>query len=89
MISRKKLVRIGIPELALAFVMPGQPAISLESIDGVVFPAASTQIGAWGLAFDAQGKLYVADPFNNVIRMLQRVTKWREQELGLATGLDC
>jgi hypothetical protein len=42
-----------------------------------------------GLAFDAQGNLYVADPFNNVIRMLQRVTKWREQELGLATGLDC
>jgi hypothetical protein len=55
----------------------------------VVFPAASAQIGAWGLAFNAQGNLYVADPFNNVIRMLQRVTKWREQELGLATGLDC
>jgi hypothetical protein len=89
MISRKKLVRIGIPELALAFVRPGQPVIPIESIEGVVFPAASAQIGAWGLAFDAQGNLYVADPLNNVILTLQRVTKWREQELGLATGLDC
>jgi hypothetical protein len=49
MISRKKLVRIGILPLALAFVRPGQPVIPIESIEGVVFPAASAQIGAWGL----------------------------------------
>ncbi len=37
--------------------------------------ATSAMLGAWGLAFDAQGDLYVADPYNNVIRMLQPMMK--------------
>jgi trimeric autotransporter adhesin len=34
-------------------------------------PAINAETGAWGLAFDAAGKLYVADPWNNVIRLLR------------------
>jgi sugar lactone lactonase YvrE len=34
-------------------------------------PANNAKTGAWGLAFDNTGRLYVADPWNNVIRMLQ------------------
>jgi hypothetical protein len=34
-------------------------------------PATNAQLGAWGLAFDASGNLYVADPWNNNIRLLK------------------
>jgi hypothetical protein len=34
-------------------------------------PAASAQLGAWGLAFDSSGNLYVADPWNRNIRLLK------------------
>ena len=34
-------------------------------------PATNATTGAWGVAFDSSGKLYVADPWDNVIRLLQ------------------
>ena len=34
-------------------------------------PATSAQLGAWGLAFDASGNLYVADPWGNNVRILK------------------
>ena len=34
-------------------------------------PATSAQTGAWGLAFDNTGRLYVADPWDNVVRLLK------------------
>jgi trimeric autotransporter adhesin len=34
-------------------------------------PAASAEIGAWGLAFDSAGWLYIADPWNNAIRVVK------------------
>lgn len=34
-------------------------------------PATKAQLGAWGLAFDVSGNLYVADPWNNNIRLLR------------------
>jgi sugar lactone lactonase YvrE len=34
-------------------------------------PATSAQTGAWGLAFDNAGRLYVADPWDNVVRLLK------------------
>jgi sugar lactone lactonase YvrE len=34
-------------------------------------PANNAKTGAWGLAFDKAGRLYVADPWDNVIRLLQ------------------
>ena len=34
-------------------------------------PASKAETGAWGLAFDAVGHLYVADPWNNVVRLLR------------------
>jgi sugar lactone lactonase YvrE len=34
-------------------------------------PATNATTGVWGVAFDASGKLYLADPWNNVIRLLQ------------------
>jgi len=33
-------------------------------------PATSAQLGAWGLAIDGSGNLYVADPWGNIIRLL-------------------
>ena len=33
-------------------------------------PATSARTGAWGLAFGSGGKLYVADPWNNAVRLL-------------------
>jgi sugar lactone lactonase YvrE len=33
-------------------------------------PATSAQLGAWGLAVDRSGNLYVADPWSNIIRLL-------------------
>ena len=33
-------------------------------------PASDATTGAWGVAFDNSGKLYVADPWDNVIRLL-------------------
>ena len=36
-------------------------------------PATSAQTGAWGLAFDQAGNLYVADPWNNAVRLLKPV----------------
>jgi sugar lactone lactonase YvrE len=36
-------------------------------------PASSAQTGAWGLAFDSQRRLYVADPWNNAVRLLTPV----------------
>jgi sugar lactone lactonase YvrE len=36
-------------------------------------PAASASTGAWGLGLGAGGQIYVADPFNSVIRLLQPV----------------
>ncbi len=33
-------------------------------------PAAIAQTGAWGLALGAAGRIYIADPFNSVIRLL-------------------
>jgi hypothetical protein len=35
--------------------------------------ATSAQLGAWGLAFDHAGKLYVADPSYNTVRLLTPV----------------
>jgi sugar lactone lactonase YvrE len=35
--------------------------------------ATSAQLGAWGLAFDNAGKLYVADPSYNTVRLLTPV----------------
>ncbi len=37
-------------------------------------PATSAQTGAWGLAFDTAGNLYVADPWNSVVRLLKPVS---------------
>jgi sugar lactone lactonase YvrE len=34
-------------------------------------PATKAQLGAWGLAFGSSGNLYVADPWNNNIRLLR------------------
>jgi hypothetical protein len=34
-------------------------------------PATSAETGAWGLAFDGTGELFVADPWNNAIRLLK------------------
>jgi hypothetical protein len=34
-------------------------------------PAIAATLGAWGLAFDNSGNLYVADPWNAVIRVLK------------------
>jgi len=34
-------------------------------------PAASAETGAWGLAFDSAGWLYIADPWNNAIRVVK------------------
>jgi sugar lactone lactonase YvrE len=34
-------------------------------------PARAAMLGAWGLAFDNSGNLYVADPWNAVIRVLK------------------
>lgn len=34
-------------------------------------PATAARLGAWGLAFDANGNLYVADPWNAVVRVLK------------------
>jgi sugar lactone lactonase YvrE len=34
-------------------------------------PATSAETGVWGLALDSTGKLYLADPFNNAIRVLK------------------
>jgi sugar lactone lactonase YvrE len=36
-------------------------------------PATGAQLGAWGLAFDRSGKLYVADPAYNTVRILTPV----------------
>jgi hypothetical protein len=44
------------------------PAGSVLSGDGG--PAAVAPIGAWRLAFDSSGNLFVADPWNNVIHKL-------------------
>ncbi len=37
-------------------------------------PATSAQTGAWGLAFDQAGNFYVADPWNNAVRVLKPVS---------------
>lgn len=34
-------------------------------------PATSAETGAWGLAFDSVGRLYIADPRNNAIRVVK------------------
>ena len=34
-------------------------------------PAASAETGAWGLAFNSAGWLYIADPSNNAIRVVK------------------
>jgi hypothetical protein len=34
-------------------------------------PSTQAQTGAWGLALRASGKVYIADPFNSVIRLLE------------------
>jgi hypothetical protein len=34
-------------------------------------PATSAQAGAWGISLDPTGLIYIADPWNNVIRALQ------------------
>jgi len=36
-------------------------------------PAVSGQTGAWGISLDPSGLIYIADPWNNVIRALQPV----------------
>jgi sugar lactone lactonase YvrE len=36
-------------------------------------PAASANIGAWGIALDPAGRILIADPWNNTIRALQPV----------------
>ena len=43
----------------------------VSGLSGDGGPATSAQIGAWGLAFDGIGDLYVADPFGNSIRVLK------------------
>jgi sugar lactone lactonase YvrE len=34
-------------------------------------PATSAKAGAWGLAFDGAGRLYLSDPWDNVVRLLK------------------
>jgi uncharacterized protein (TIGR03437 family) len=34
-------------------------------------PATSAQLGAWGLAFDGIGSVYIADPWDNNVRVLR------------------
>jgi trimeric autotransporter adhesin len=36
-------------------------------------PANGAQTGAWGLTFDSAGNVYVADPWNNAVRLLKPV----------------
>ena len=35
--------------------------------------ATGAQTGAWGLAFDSAGNLFIADPWNNAVRLLKPV----------------
>ena len=46
----------------------GNGVVGLTGAGG---PATNAETGAWGLAFDSAGKLFVADPWNNVIRLLK------------------
>ena len=43
----------------------------LVGLSGDGGPATNAQTGAWGLAFDSAGELLVADPWDNVIRVLK------------------
>jgi sugar lactone lactonase YvrE len=42
----------------------------VQGLSGDGGPATSAQIGAWGLAFDGIGNLYIADPWGNSVRVL-------------------
>jgi sugar lactone lactonase YvrE len=35
-------------------------------------PATRAQVGAWGLTVDGAGNLYVADPWDNTVRLLKK-----------------
>ena len=63
-------------------------SVRMISVDGVIStvagdglvgytgdggPATSARTGSWGLAFGSGGKLYVADPWNNAVRLLTPV----------------
>ncbi len=43
----------------------------VQGFSGDGGPATSALLGAWGLAFDGAGNLYVADPWSNSIRVLR------------------
>jgi hypothetical protein len=44
-----------------------------EGYTGDGGPATDARTGAWGLTFDPSGNLYVADPWNNAVRLLKPV----------------
>jgi hypothetical protein len=69
-----------ISRTALRSVWSHQPAslspwqgMELSRIRAMEDPANQAQTGAWGLAFDDAGNLYVADPWNDVVRLLKPV----------------
>ena len=43
----------------------------VQGLSGDGGPATSAELGAWGLAFDGTGNLYVADPSENDVRVLK------------------
>jgi hypothetical protein len=43
----------------------------LVGLSGDGGPATNAETGSWGLAFDSAGELLVADPWDNVIRLLK------------------